>query len=183
MMSERARHAVAAPALLAAALALGVTLAGCTPPSTDGALVVPDDSDETCMPTAQYPSAAIGTILTNESGRELRVTRVELREADNLVLGANSLMPSPGDLLLADRYPPTDQFPEDWKNAVPIDEATIAGSERNLVLVTQVTPGDASREGRFAGIDIYYTDDRGKEYLEPTQHSLRMTPGSCNPDQ
>jgi len=168
-------------ALGATALALGAGLSGCAPPSTQGPLVVPPDTDETCMPTAQYPSAAIGTILTNESGGELRITRVELRGADNLVLGDNSLMPSPGDLLLADGYPPTDQFPEDWKNAEPIAESTVAGHERQLVLVTQVTPADADRDARFAGLDIYYTDANGKEYLEPTQHSLLMSADTCNP--
>ncbi|TBN57531.1 hypothetical protein EYE40_09090 [Glaciihabitans arcticus] len=169
--------------LALAALAAGFVLGGCAPPGTRGPLAVPEDTDETCMPTTQYPSAAIGTILTNKSSGELHITRVELRGADNLDLGDSSLMPSPGDLLLADKYPPTDQFPDDWPNAEPIADATVAGNENQLVLVTQVTPADPDRTGSFAGLDIYYTDSRGKEYLEPTQHSLRMTPGSCKPGQ
>ena len=174
-----ARATVIRAALVAVALVFG--LAACSPPDTAGPLVVPPDTDETCMPTELYPSAAIGTILTNESQGKLRITRVELRGADNLVLGANKLMPSPGDLLLADRYPPTDQFPDDWKNAETISDATVAGDEQHLVLVTQVTPGDESREGRFAGLDIYYETADGQQYLEPTDHSLRMTPGTCQP--
>jgi hypothetical protein len=163
-------------AVVAAALTL---LVGCAGIDDNGPLVVPFDEDGTCVPAETYPVAAIGTILTNSSAGDLTITRVEPIEPENVTVGEQSLMPSPGMKLLADKYPPIEQFPDDWPNAESIDRAVVAAYEDDLVLVSEVAIDDDVELGTLAGFEIYYVDETGAEYVERTAHYLRIKRGGC----
>jgi len=172
----RVRGGVALAA--SAGVLLTLALAGCAP-NDDGPLEVPLDEDITCMPQSLYPVAAIGTILTNLSSDELTITEIDSINEKGLSLGTQSLMPSPGDKLLADGYPPTDQFPEQWPLAKTIDEVNIAPHEQHLVLVSEVFLDDGASKGTLDGFAIYYQDEIGNRYVEKTTHGLRFEREKC----
>jgi len=157
---------------------VALTLAGCGP-NDDGPLEVPEDLDITCMPQSLYPVAAIGTILTNQGSDELTITRISSINAKGLSLGTQSLMPSPGDKLLADGYPPIDQFPDDWPLAKTIDEAQVEPHEQDLVLVSEVILDDDAERGTLDGFEIFYADDAGNTFVERTTHGVRFERKSC----
>ena len=166
-------------ALLAvAAVGAALALTACSP-NDNGPLVVPFDRDGTCMEKEHYPEAAMGTILTNESSQKLTITDVVPLERKNLQVSAQKLMPSPNMKLLADAYPPTEQFPDEWTHATDAYEGVIEPWEANLVLVTQLILPDEIDDGSIAGIEIHYTDQAGNQYVERTEHEFRIKKGGC----
>jgi len=172
------RHRVAVTLAVGGSVLVALALAGCGP-NDDGPLEVPEDLDITCMPQSLYPVAAIGTILTNASSNELTITDVKSINANGLRLGSQSLMPSPGDKLLADGYPPTDQFPDQWPLAKAIDKAGIEPHEQDLVLVSEVYLDEGKENGTLDGFEIFYTDDEGNSFVERTTHGLRFERDTC----
>ena len=173
-MPSRSRYAL----LASAGVVMALALAGCAP-NDDGPLVVPPDEDITCMPARLYPVLAIGTILTNESSDELTITEIDSINEEGLSLGTQSLMPSPGDKLLADGYPPTAQYPDLWPSAKTIDEVNIAPHEQDLVLVSEVFLDDEAQLGTLDGFEIFYKDEMGNRFVERTSHGLRFERDKC----
>lgn len=164
---------------LAAAGLVMVTLGGCSTPDDRGPLVVPRDPGGTCMPAALYSATAMGTTVLNDSDSELRITRVDMVGAHGLRMESNSLMPSPTQFLLADAFPPTDQFPTEWPLAQSIADAPLAPNEQHVSLVTELHLEQGAESGALERLDIYYTDESGREYVERTDHSLEIREGSC----
>jgi hypothetical protein len=166
-------------ALLAIAAVWAVlALTGCAP-NDNGPLVVPFDDDMTCMEKEHYPEAAMGTILTNESAQKLTITDVVPIGQKNLQVSAQKLMPSPNMKLLADAYPPVDQFPDEWTHATDAYEGVVEPWETNLVLVTQLVLPDETDDGSIDGLEIHYRDQASNQYVERTEHQFRIKKGGC----
>lgn len=164
------RGSVAALALVGAAAC--VLLTGCT--WLDGPLQFSTDGGWICAPTPEYKDVAFGVNLPDDLTSSITIDSIGLVDAKNAVLGTTSLMlftPGPGLRLGLDQYPPTGQFPANWRKAMPaIGTATEPGTAYDLVLEVR---SDGTNAARLSGVVITYTS-AGRQYVAQTHFGLEL---------
>ncbi|MBH0115265.1 hypothetical protein I6E52_00210 [Salinibacterium sp. NG253] len=155
-----------------------VAVAGCAGPSDDGPLRFGADEDRVCAPVDQYPHIALGTQFDLDGDDPITITSVDAIDPLAVTLVSVSVMPvdSPSLRLLLDHYPPVEQFPDNWPDAVPAIGYTVTPGDI-VDLVAEVKSTNQSA-GSLEGLMFHYTV-LGREYMARTHLGLDLTAGLC----
>lgn len=161
--------------VLAAAGVLAV--AGCAPAAGDGGpLHLSGEPATVCAPLPDYAEAAFGVNLPNGLPADLVIDAVDPVDAEHVVIGGVYLMPVTEEYrLMLDAFPPTDQFPDAWRDAVPALGEELPGGPAVDLVIEVVADGPA---GSLDGIAITYSTG-GRTYVERASLALELTQGGC----
>lgn len=155
--------------------------ASCAPDPSDGPLQLPAETSTVCTAVPQYRHAALGVNLPDDLPPGLTIEAVEPVAPDGLSVAGLYLMPvSPTLRLMLDAFPPTEQFPDAWPDAVDA-VGTVVPVGTTVDLVVEVSASGS--EGALDGLLIRYSVD-GVRYTAQSHLGLRVgsAPTSCGDD-
>lgn len=161
-------------------LAILVALCGCASSrNTSGPLSYPPGHDSYCAPRAVYSTVALGVLLPISRGRSILIQRITPIQPSGVAVEGYSLMPLGGtEVLLFDKFPPIDQFPDGWANREQAIRHTVTAKDQ-LELVAQVaSTAPPGADGTLNGFVIDYESD-GVKFSATAGVHLRIKSGTC----
>jgi len=170
------------------AVAVAVTLSGCTPAATvvpekqplphDGPLIL-EHHGSACLPYPKFDHVALGTMMDVPEGTDIRIISVEPLNAVNADIGSESVMfSSRENRLYGYSWPLNKKYGKPWAEAIPAVGAVLpAGSTSDLV--TEITPTKPGETVHVPSMRIVYEVDGGKRYRADSSYQMVMSTKDC----
>ena len=174
-------------AALALCLVTCATLASCDLPA-DGPIRGWADVSRTCFPPESVPDfrhSALGFPLPEDLPPGVRIETVELVNPDGITIGTSSLIPVYQDAegvwltLGLEPFPPTENFPAEWEQAVPAIGDPVP-TDAPKTLVVELRLDDGRDRGSVDGVRITYTVN-GRHYQAVSTAGAGL--GTCENDE
>ena len=171
---DRTQETVTIRAVLVS-MASAALLAGCAGTSSHGPLAFATDESRVCGPLPDFRDAALGINVPDDLPTGIVIDSVELLNAKGIAAQGSYLMPMPGQRLLLDKFPPEEQFPDEWLHAVGAVGATVDPSRREDLVVHVVANKNG---GTIDGVTITYSV-AGRQYTADSLLGLTLTTDVC----
>lgn len=150
-------------------------LVACASTSSNGPIAFATDESRVCGPLPEFRDAALGVNLPDDLPTGIVIDSVEPLNAKGVEVEGYYLMPMSGQRLLLDKFPPEEQFPDAWLQAVEAMGATVDTSRPQDLVVHVLADQNG---GTLDGITITYSV-AGSKYTANSLLGLTLTTKTC----
>ncbi|MFM6981232.1 MAG: hypothetical protein ACKOWP_00445 [Microbacteriaceae bacterium] len=152
-----------------------VQLTSCTAANTDGPLQFTSDQSLVCGPLPEFGEAALGVNLPNGLPEGIVIDSISVLNSQGLISQGAYLMPMTDLRLMLDKFPPTEQFPDEWPQAT-IAEGTMLDVSQPQDIVIHIVSHENG--GTLEGVQVDYSVN-GIHYSSHIMMGLKLTPDNC----